>query len=61
MEQGNTNIHQDLDKNMVSVASDNQHETDVKSPSDMENHLSSSDKLVDAQSSSNHDENQVVK
>jgi hypothetical protein len=58
MEQGNTNIHQDLDKNMVSVASDNQHETDVKSPSDMENHLSSSDKLVDAQSSSNHDENQ---
>jgi hypothetical protein len=36
-EQGNTIIHQDLDKN----------------------HLSSSDKLVDAQSSSDHDESQV--
>ncbi|GAU21733.1 hypothetical protein TSUD_328580 [Trifolium subterraneum] len=58
MEQGNTNNHQDLDKNMVSFTSDNQHETDVKPPSDMENHLSSSDKLVDAQSSSDHDENQ---
>ncbi|PNY06066.1 hypothetical protein L195_g002528 [Trifolium pratense] len=58
MEQGNTNIHQDLDKNMVSITSDNQHETDVKSPSDMENHLSSSDKMVDAQSSSDHNENQ---
>ncbi|CAJ2671919.1 unnamed protein product [Trifolium pratense] len=58
MEQGNTNIHQDLDKNMVSITSDNQHETDVKSPSDMENHLSSSDKMVDAQFSSDHNENQ---
>ncbi|KAI5427571.1 uncharacterized protein LOC127126548 isoform X1 [Lathyrus oleraceus] len=58
VEQGNTKILQDLDNNMVSCTSDSQHEVDVKSPSDLENHLSSSDKLVDAQSSSGHDESQ---
>lgn len=59
MEQSNTDIHQDLDKNMVSFTSDSQHEIDVKSASNVENHLSSSDKLVAAQSSSDHDESQV--
>ncbi|XP_027350630.1 uncharacterized protein LOC113861800 isoform X1 [Abrus precatorius] len=59
MEQGNTEIHQDLDKNMVVFTSNNQHEIDVKSPSNMENQLSSSDKLVVAQSSSDHDQSQV--
>ncbi|CAK8542948.1 unnamed protein product [Lathyrus sativus] len=58
VEQGNTDIHQDLDSNMVSFTTDSQHEADVKSPSDLESHLSSSDKLVDPQSSSDHDENQ---
>ncbi|KAL5059054.1 hypothetical protein RYX36_030658 [Vicia faba] len=58
VEQGNTDIHQDLDNNMVSFTSDSQHEVVVKSPPDLEYHLSSSDKLVDAQSSIDHDENQ---
>lgn len=59
MEHGNTDIHQDLDQNTVSFTSDNQHEIDVESPSNSENHLSSSDKLVDARSSSDHDESPV--
>lgn len=59
VEQGNTDIHQDLDYNMISSTFDSQHEVDVKPPSDLEYHLSSSDKLVGAQSSNDHDESQV--
>ena len=59
IQQGKTNIHQDLDKNTVAFTSGSQHEIDVKSPSNLENDLSSSDKSVVAQSSSDHDEIQV--
>ncbi|KAL5132774.1 hypothetical protein HKD37_03G006224 [Glycine soja] len=56
IQQGKTNIHQDLDKNTVAFTLGSQHEIDVKSPSNLENDLSSSDKSVVAQSSSDHDE-----
>lgn len=44
--------------NVLLSSSRKQQEVDVKTPSDLENHLSSSDKLVDAQSSRDHDESQ---
>lgn len=59
LEQGNPDIHQYLDKNMADFTSNSQDEIDVKSPSNLKNHPSSSDKSVVAQSSSDHDESQV--
>ncbi|ESW33827.1 hypothetical protein PHAVU_001G101800 [Phaseolus vulgaris] len=58
VQQGEADIYQDLDKNMVAFTSDSQHESDEKPPSNMEKRLSSSDKSVVQQSFSDHDESQ---
>ncbi|BAT85030.1 uncharacterized protein HKW66_Vig0047140 [Vigna angularis] len=58
VEQGEANIYEDLDKNVVVFTSDSQHESDEKPSSNMENHKSISDKSVVEPSFSDHDESQ---
>ncbi|OIW16644.1 hypothetical protein TanjilG_00067 [Lupinus angustifolius] len=59
MEQDNHDTHHDLDKNMDSLTSDSHHKVDVESSSNLENHLSNSDKLVAEPSSTDHHESLV--